>query len=235
MINIFYRVCESSNISANKARPDWFFRHRCLYNAITRLSPKYFDRGDKLYIICDGDPDNVEALRAVKTDHCAETIRVVANSGGDSFCAAVDIALDRVENDDDIIYFLEDDYLHLPFYDRYIVEGLGLGAEHVTLFDHRDKYFLPEYNNLKSSLLLSESCHWRTTPSTTDTFACRLNTLKKYEDVYKKYSQGKRCSQDHQRFVELWSLGSNLISPIPGVSTHCEPDYLSPFVNWGNI
>lgn len=102
-------------------------------------------------------------------------------------------ALDLVKNidDDDIVYMVEDDYLHS---DTHIiprlVEGLDT-ADWVTLYDHPDKYLdngPNPYVNQGSEptrVYLSESNHWKETNSTTMTFATKAATIKKYSDTMK--------------------------------------------------
>ena len=112
-------------------------------------------------------------------------------------------------------------------------EGLSLGADYVTLYDHPDKYDVSMYNQ-SSMLLLSPSSHWKITPSTTDTFA-QKEVLLRDMDILKKYSTGTRISRDHERFLHLGSLGRKLISSIPGFSNHTVVGYESPTINWEDV
>jgi hypothetical protein len=93
------------------------------------------------------------------------------------------------------------------------------------------------YNGLKSSILFDGNIHWRTTPSTCDTYSCKFKTLKKYIDVHKMFTHLDQTTNpiDHYKFQELWKRGSNLISCIPGYCTHCEPNLLSPGIDWEQI
>jgi hypothetical protein len=70
------------------------------------------------------------------------------------------------------------------------------------------------------------------TPSTTNTFAVKFSTLMKDFSVHHKYSTGVEPSADHQKFIELAQKGRVLISSIPGYSTHCQADLLSPCIDW---
>ena len=42
-------------------------------------------------------------------------------------------------------------------------------------------------------------------------------------------------TRDHDKFIHLWHNGSNLITSIPGYSTHMEVEYLSPTINWEKL
>jgi hypothetical protein len=93
------------------------------------------------------------------------------------------------------------------------------------------------YEHLSSQIFVGKYCHWRTTPSTTDTFAIRAGTLKKHLKTFIKWSTpsvtGANYSKDHNRCLELWKLGIPLLTSIPGYATHCETAYLDPlFSNW---
>ena len=55
------------------------------------------------------------------------------------FNMALDLALKQTECEG--VYFVEDDYLHHPRSYEILIEGLELGADYITLYDHPDKYF----------------------------------------------------------------------------------------------
>lgn len=128
-----------------------------------------------------------------------------------------------------ILYFVEDDYLHRPGWLDVLLEGIQI-AEYVTLYDHKDKYFL--YPDLASRIFATSICHWRTTPSTTNTFALRFKTLIRDLTTHRKFSEGRAISSDHEKFCQLHAQGSMLISPMPGWSTHAEPEFASPCIDW---
>ena len=56
--------------------------------------------------------------------------------------------LDYVNNltfdNDQIISFIEDDYLHLENWNDILLEGFKLNVEYVSLYDHLDKYKLSQ-------------------------------------------------------------------------------------------
>jgi len=132
--------------------------------------------------------------------------------------------------DDDIIYFLEDDYIHKPGWSEILLEAFDeLDAEYVTLYDHPDKYDKTLNGHLQCQILNTTSGHWRTAPSTTNTFAFRFRTLKRDMHILSK------IWIDNKKYKELWNSGATLISSIPGYATHCESGLLSPVVDWESI
>lgn len=149
------------------------------------------------------------------------------------------------------IYLLEDDYLHLPDSTRALTEGLEL-ADYVTLYDHPDKYQTfgsngggpnpyIEDNSEHTRIWISENYHWKQTNSTTMTFCTRVKTLKEDWPFWLKFTS-EGFPNDFGAFQFLQGIGSwenrifggkrKLISCIPGLSTHTETAWLSPHQNW---
>jgi hypothetical protein len=140
-------------------------------------------------------------------------------------------------SDYDILYFVEDDYLHNIGWPKILREGFKyIDVDYITLYDHNDKYFFEMYEDLMSKVGLTPSVHWKTIPNTTNTYACLGKTFKRDFAIHVKYCDvAGGLTRDFDKFYELTSTGKTLINPIPGYSTHCEPDFMSPVVNWENI
>jgi len=144
--------------------------------------------------------------------------------------------------DDEVIYFVENDYLHKQLSPKIIKEGLTLGASFVSLYDHPDKYLDPlnggnpycQGGAEDTRVYLTDSCHWKLTNSTTMTFASTVKELKKYEPILRKHTQGTHPN-DFQMFLELRENNGLLITPMPGYATHGETAWLSPLTNWSQI
>lgn len=170
-------------------------------------------------------------------------------------------------NDNDNLYLLEDDYLHLVNSKEAILEGLEI-ADYVTLYDHPDLYtgmnpFVYK-DTFKSEIFLTKSTHWRSTISTTMTFAAKVKTLKKDNFIWNIFCNDK-VPEDFYAFValtkqedlskikyfykkglqDLASVMINnilsdynprlLISALPGLATHTETKFLSPLIDWRKI
>ena len=144
--------------------------------------------------------------------------------------------------DNEIVYFLENDYLHKPNSQKIIREGLKTGAAFVSLYDHPDKYLSPENGGNPycaggaedTRVYLTESTHWKITNSTTMTFAAKVSTLRENEKILRKHTSTTHPN-DFGMFMELRESNKLLITPLPGYATHGETAWLSPLTDWSKI
>ena len=134
---------------------------------------------------------------------------------------------------DSLLYFVEDDYLHLSHSLNLLEEiAHAYPNDYYTLYDHPDKY--RGYTDLESKIAVVQDTHWRTVPSTTNTFACRKDTLVEDLSTHQYYSL-PAITQDHAKFVALGNNGRRVWSPIPSASTHVENNMFAPGRNWETI
>lgn len=239
MIHVINRHCKFSNLSANKPRPAYFSREKCLIN-LWKTSRHHQVQGTiNFHYLFDGDLTDHFLLKHKQQNRI---INFNAGTGAKSFLFALDYAMKVVTNPEDIIYFLEDDYLHKPNWPFILEEGIQLDPNgYVSLYDHPDKYpgseeYTSMYTNLVSSILVSNSLHWRTVYSTTDTFAITKKNLEKNIDIFKLFSTYAPHSMDHDR--GLYLTKNNLLTLrtcMPGYSTHMESAYMSPLIDWETI
>jgi hypothetical protein len=224
-IEVFLRHCYYSNLKySTQNRPDWWDKEKVFQNFKRTLNTKttnYTIIYDKHYGKSSDtflkDETNVHEI-----DCGAESL---------SFIETVKYILSQKFDDDTVIYFAEDDYVHRPGWDRILLDGFNLPVEYVTLYDHGDKY-QEMYKEFMTKVLHTKLSHWMPTPSTTNTFATKFKTLKEDKDVHIKFSTGYEPSFDHGKFLELHTNRRNLISCIPGYSTHCHSEFLSPCIDW---
>ena len=199
-IQVFVRHCYYSAASAHKGRFPGFSREKCYHNLIRTMNGSV---GMTFFL----DTSHAEGEHFLKAQNHYPVVEFQAGCEAVSFLKMLDYAVKQDFHPDTIIYFLEDDYIHKPQWTKILQEGIDLPAvDYVTLFDHKDKYF-PDYQNLKSTIFHSESCHWRTTPSTTNTYAMRFKTLKKHVEVHRHYSLDRKITADHDKFCALAQLG----------------------------
>lgn len=226
-IHVFYRLSDGGY---DKIKPDYINNNNCLANFISNFSRENVTliadnvKESTWNDLCEKYPD----LMMLHTNY---------GDGAQSFNHALDLALELPQ--DDIIYFVEDDYLHRAGSRNIMLEGFSLGADYVTLYDHPDKFMdgvnpFIVGNGEVTTVFLSASCHWKLTNSTTMTFATTVSTLRKDEMIIRERTKTSH-PQDFDLFIDLREKGRSLLSPLPGYSTHGEIQWLSPLVDWEKI
>lgn len=224
-IKVFVRHCNFSANSANKARPEWFTTEKC-WNNLNETA----DSDTSVTVLFDGAPNESHFLYNKDID----IVCTKGGSDGHSFLNLLKYVNDLNIEDDTILYFLEDDFYHRTGWTNILREGFQyIGVDYITLYDHSDKYDDSAYGDLQSKIIVTPSIHWRTTPSTTNTYAMLSQTFRKHYNIHLEYCDLNRgFTHDHAKFTRLWQEGASLISCMPGYSTHCEPMYLSPIIDW---
>ena len=229
-MRIIYRISDSGY---SKVKHDYINNENCLANAT-----KEFD--DSIWsVIADNiSADTNNMIQKYVTRDCI--LYTEKGNGAATFNLALDEAL--TYDDDEIIYFIENDYLHKPGSQKIIQEAFELGASFVSLYDHPDKYLSPDKGGNPyceggaedTRVYKTDSVHWKITNSTTMTFASKVSTLKKYESILRKHTS-ETHPNDFQMFLELREHNELLITPIPGYATHGETAWLSPLTDWSKI
>jgi hypothetical protein len=226
-MKIIYRI---SDAGYSKVKPEYINNESCLKNFV-----KVFGN-ENLHIIADNCSEDTLYMISKYVHHSAITIVSVGHGAG-TFNLALDMALEY--DDETIVYFVENDYLHKEGSPRILVEGLQLGYSYVSLYDHPDKYMnganpFVEDGGEVTRVMLTNSCHWKLTNSTTMTFAAQVKTLKEDESILREYTSGS-YPRDFEMFLALREKQHGLITPIPGYSTHGETAWLSPLTDWSKI
>jgi hypothetical protein len=230
-MKIIYRI---SDAGYNKVKPDYINNENCLKNfcEVFQKQKNQFD----IIVIADNISEATDYM--IQKYIPIEDIHYVSvGHGAGTFNLALDIALKY--NDDEIIYFLENDYLHKPGSDKILEEGFNLGYHYVALYDHPDKYInganpFVEDGGEVTRVMLTNSCHWKLTNSTTMTFAAKVSTLKQDENILREFTSGTHPN-DFPMFLALRENQHGLVTPIPGYSTHGETAWLSPLTDWSKI
>ena len=228
-MKIIYRI---SDAGYSKVKPDYINNENCLKNALGIFPWTRYDWS----VIADNISEETNNMiqKYIPRNHINY---VSVGNGAGTFNLALDEALQSA--DDEIIYFLENDYLHKPGADKILKEGFNVGYSYVALYDHPDKYIdganpLVEDGGEVTRVMISKSCHWKITNSTTMTFAAQVKTLKKDESILREYTSGS-YPRDFEMFLVLREKQHGLITPIPGYSTHGETAWLSPLTDWSQI
>jgi len=235
MINVIYRI---SNAGFSKVKPEYISNEKCLRNAVNAFPLNKHN----WKVLADSVNDETREMieKYVPQDNIEHI--AIKNGPGYPFMYALDKLLKESNNNNQTVYFIENDYLHRPDSDIVLQEGIDLGADYVTLYDHPDKYLnadeggnpFIEGRGEVTQVFLSNTCHWKFTNSTTGTFAAKVSTLRDDYEIIKKHANGPYWNDFHM-FLELRDKGRSLISPLPGYATHGETAWLTPLINWNDI
>ena len=232
-IEVFIRHCYYSKIQElpDRIRPSWFnkikvfenFKNTLNSNLInyTIVYDEFYGSIDKTFLAKE---KNVEIIKC--GNEC------------DSFLKTLEIIQSKNLSDEQIIYLLEDDYLHRPGWSEVMLEGFDINSHYLTLYDF--DFFIAK--GWLCEIFTTPSSHWRAVPATTNTFACKYKTLIEDMEIQKEYSiYGIRemdeysFSRDYNKFWELQKQERYLISPMPGWSTHCDENHISPIIDWKKV
>jgi hypothetical protein len=233
MIKVIYRI---SDAGYNKVKPLYINNANCLQNAVRVFGKENF------HVIADNVSEETKRILWNNDIEDEQIDYVSVGHGAGTFNLALDWALKQDE--ETLVYFLENDYIHKPNSDKIMLEGIALGADYVSLYDHPDKYipanrggnkFVDEDGGEVTKIYLSESCHWKLANSTTMTFAGKIKSLKRDETILRKWTNMGHYPRDFDMFLELRENGVALMTSIPGYSTHGETAWLSPLTDWSQI
>jgi len=223
-IHIYYRHAVTN--SPGRWRPSWFSYENCFKNLLKTI--KGYDNID-LTLALDGDINQdftknyQDKFTLFSTNYKSSLL---------SYRALLEHIKEQPMEPNELIYFLENDYLHVDDWVEKIYTLFNTYQElnYVSLYDHNDKYFLPLYDDLVSKIFTTQNHHWRTTPSTCGSFIITRDLFDKDYDIQSTFEG------DHNTF--LW-LNENrnrfVLTPIPGLSTHCMEGLLSPTIDWQAI
>ena len=231
-MKVYYRLSNQS-AGGQKQKLPHATKEYCLKNTINIFGV------ENVTVIGDNlNQETIDLVESLKV----KLVKVSNGNGSGTFRDALNLAI-KENKDNDLVYLLEDDFLHLPNSKKLLVEGLHKVDAYVTLYDHPDKYINKEFGGnpfIESEgevtrLIKTNSVHWKITNSTVMSFAARVSRLKSDYDLLLKYSSN-RITDSFRFFVELNQTKQiPVLSSVPGYSTHCETAWLSPLVNWNEI
>lgn len=200
-LNVLYRISDSS---FDKIKMGFATKLFCLNNFCVEFSSSN--------IIIVADNCKIDTIKKLEIFDKKIIQTALGNTNSWRFC--VNYALENF-GEEDCVYFVEDDYLHLPGSESLILEGLEI-ADYVTLYDHPEMYKNPEagggnpfikYGGEETRVLLSPSSHWKFTNSTTMTFAVKVKTIKSDKSIWWEWTTGV-YPNDFYCFIHLCSAGS---------------------------
>ena len=143
------------------------------------------------------------------------------------------------ENADDLVFFVEDDYLHF----EPMMEEMIASYERISSQINKDIFMCPaDYpylymNNQKTNVLIGNKRHWRTINETLCTFMTCKQFIEKYWDNFYK-----NCLDRHvpfEKYINEIYQKEICVSPLKSLSVHftnVNSSYgLSPFIDYKKL
>lgn len=145
----------------------------------------------------------------------------------------------------DLVYSVEDDYLHCPsaiteMLDSYELFVRNSGQEIVIYpFDMPDDYAPPHM--IPCMVVHGSARHWRTGVWTTNTFMLRPKVLQDHWPIFEKlatgynsdYSDGAEHIHEGNTICHIWKNYTLRFSPIQSLALHMQFDtQQDPFIDW---
>ncbi|WP_198120660.1 hypothetical protein [Massilia rhizosphaerae] len=230
LVIVYRHVFISQDIARfpSKARPDGFDYVKCFRRLVETVEASNHASRVRILVLYNGTAEQLEIDPfATYLRQCDRDIEVQLHSARSAVEAA--LVMMRVVRDlplepCDIVYLLENDYLHADGWvdEVFKLYSSGLNFDYVSLYDHPDRYKYPAHYG-QSTLYATESRHWTTAPSTCGTFMMKHEVFRRdFEHLY-------TTKPDHLMFDRLIAgMGRKLLTPVPGLSLHCMSEYLDP-------
>ena len=143
------------------------------------------------------------------------------------------------ERGDDLIFFVEDDYLHF----EPMLEEMVASYERISSQIGKDIFMCPSdypylyMTNEKTNILIGNKRHWRTVNKTLCTFMTSKNLIDKYWDNFNKTCQDRH--DPFEKYINEIYEKEICISPIKSLSLHLtniNSSYgLSPFIDFKKL
>lgn len=190
----------------------------------------------------NSDEVSLQALRAIlqKCRYPTQLIQLPPERCGVQGSALAQFEAGKTHGRE-VIYFVEDDYLHTSsavteMIDDYELFKKELGDREVALFpcDYPDRY-LPK--SIKPSYVVyGSNRHWRTVQETTNT--CLLSHAllaaqwQHFETLAKNYKLDPNITEENTINV-VWRESAVLFSPIPSLALHLQfKQHKDPYIDW---
>lgn len=171
----------------------------------------------------------------------SQLLHLEGKGNGASFQAVFDHALEKGR---EVIYFVEDDYLHMP---TCIEEMVWAYADFKTNLSGKEVAICPvdepvvhyEWRNLRPSRIVAgRNRYWRTDDWTCGTFMISRGALVQHWDRFTELARYGEHPDIHEDTTinHLWTDNVTLFSPVPSLAVHMQfPENIPPFVDWESV
>lgn len=243
-LHIFYLHYDATKFEKRsrdpqKQRPSWFSYDLCLLNFLKSLNGNACRGRLSFTLWYDGSIDELrlgqDIATAIETAQSSGIeVKVIAGDFGSGSKSGYNLQNYIVQQDsildDDLVYTLENDYLHQPDWLKKVDElyHSEIQYDYISLYDHGDNYRLPIHRKFTSEIFATKNHIWRTCFSTCYSKLSRGRTMREDLPILTRYD-------DFLAFSLMQLKGRKLVVSIPGLSTHAMAGLESPAVDWEKI
>ncbi len=243
---VIFRACEATVAYNGKPRPFGLDKRTLVQLCFLSLVRELEGFEHSIHVV--GDRLSSELVDFFRGFGVSQTNEELDNSR--SLSRAVQLAL--AADDDDWVYFCEDDYLHEP----------GCFVRIDELIEHRAEYlaykpkprwrrlrvdelerkplciFLPDYPHWYRArvrqpafLFHSRHCHWRQVTTTTGSFIGRADYLKRKRGPLERFAATCDDRELSRSLYGSWSFRGRAlcVAPLPGLASHMHEGAMSVF------
>jgi len=218
---------------------------RCAQSLVTAINQA--DADIVLRVFDDhSSPETVGVLRRI-LETCRYPTELIAlrDPGYNASClASFSTARDGAR---ELVYFVEDDYLHAP---SAIVEMLEthplfrekLGGREVALhpYDDPKNYWSPIFSRENCRVVHGTKRHWRTNTHTTNTCWVEAETLRRNWELFERLARYSSTPYGQQQHISeastinrIWREQVCLFTPIPSLALHLQhEEHKDPYLDW---
>lgn len=221
------------------------------------------DVNAKIIVLLDKCPKSYELMfRKILKNRNLEIINLPGIGNAKTFELQIDKLVNQ--NDSDLVYFAEDDYLYLPNSFKKMINFIknNKNIDFISAYDHLDYYQMAIHRN--PNIMQEGNQRWRVSSSTCLTFLAKKKSLKDSKKVFLSYTRKNRdvsvwlsltkinlfnpqlLFKDPLSFKIIgytWFRGWQqiifgkkrvLVTPLPSLATHIESTAIAPGIAWKN-
>ena len=139
----------------------------------------------------------------------------------------------------DLLYFIEDDYLHIPsalceMLESYALFSENLSGRPVALFPADDPSFYRPHTFIPSRVVVGSRRHWRTNVQTTCSFFLSHTSFEAHYPVFEELT--RNGVDEGSSINRLWQGPITLFSPLPSLAAHLQfSDCIPPLFDWQSL
>jgi len=215
-----------NNLRHKGQRPNWFDYNNCFDSLFTSIKTIPNERL-KIKILFDGDRNDFYQDILYKYTEKFENIDVVYINGGSEMASGI-ILHNYIKSlklpGEDLIYFVENDYLHSKNWYHQFMQFNNLIKDwgFVTLFNHP--------NEIPINIIQIDSMKWGEIYSTTGTYIVKAG-------VYNQLSLYYKLLRKDYRFFKIAcrGIGFKMFTPIPTLAQHAMKGDISPTFDLENF